>query len=801
MLSGLNLKKRFTNIVATVFVLLLSLLMLVYVGLAEAYRTYPRFEIDKLTAQGEIIKNSMETFLIAGLPLEQFPGFSPLSQPLLDSDKSIAGIKVINEEGQLTFSNAQTGINIALIKEANFIASTMQEKDSRYQISENKSYYKVELPLRNKFETVGNLEMIMPKQAIASNINSHFILVEISIGISLLIYAILIQICHFLEHQETSWLVDISYGIIFFTVATITIFSLVNLYSEGIQGKTKALATSLSQRLNAALEIGLELSDFEGLDQIIKETQTINPDISVIALTTGNTIALHTDYNQVGKNWQSKNDQYEYDIKLQNLEEQSINLNIGVRVGIPKKIIYSKLWRSVKNFFVLFIASAFLSGLFNKVMRSFIGKSNLLKNTISDYQLHIIEPVYFLGVFVEGLATSFLPQHFRELATESGANLSLVSTLFTVYFAFFVIALIPAGKYAQSHGIKTLLLIGAILSAIAMLLMAFITNFYGMFIIRALAGFGQGLLYIGVQSYILEFAQTEKKTQGAAIIVFSYNGGMISGTAIGSLLVTYTGNLTVFFIGGLISLFSLYYIQYLITDTHAKKPEKSYLESEENYENKWYNNLLQLLKDLQFVSSMLLIGIPAKAVLTGVTIFALPLLLSRQNYPPEDIGQILMFYAAGVLISSRYISRLVDKFGKTGNILFLGTLGSSLGLFIIGSIGLDQIINNPFYSHLPTLLLIAGMTILGLSQGFIHAPIVTYITDSQSATTLGKSTVASVYRLLERLGHVIGPVIVGQLLLLNQENAFTISWLGIATFMFGILFAMSLIKVNKISPI
>lgn len=798
--SGLNIKKRFTNMVATVFVLLLSLLMLVYVGLAEAYRTYPRFEIDKLTAQGEIIKNTMETFLIAGLPLEQFPGFSPLSQPLLDSDKSIAGIKIINEEGQLTFSNAQPGINIAVIKEANFMSSTMQEKDSRYQISENKSYYKVDLPLRNKFENVGNLEMIMPKQAIASTINSHFILVEIAIGISLLIYAVFIKVGHFLEHKTTRWL-DISYSFIFFTVATITIFSLVNLYSAGIQGKTKALATSLSQRLNAALEIGLELSDFEGLDQIISETKTINPDISEIALTSGNTIALHTDNSQVGKNWQPKNYQYEYDIKLQNPTNKYINLNIGVRVGIPKKIIYSKLWRSVKNFFVLFIASAFLSGLFNKVMRSFIGKSNVIKNTISDYQLNIIEPVYFLGVFVEGLATSFLPQHFRNLATASEANISLVSTLFTVYFAFFVIALIPAGKYAQSRGIKPLLLVGAILSATAMLLMAFVTNFYVMFIIRALAGFGQGLLYIGVQSYILEFAQEEKKTQGAAIIVFGYNGGMISGTAIGSLLVTYTGNLTVFFIGGLISLFSFYYIYYLIEETNLQSQENPKLIIEKPNQNQWHNNVCQLLKDLQFVSSMLLIGIPAKAVLTGVTIFALPLLLSRQNYPPEDIGQILMFYAAGVLISSRYISRLVDKIGKTGNILFLGTLGSGLGLFIIGTIGLDKVINNPFSYHLPTLLLIVGMTILGLSQGFIHAPIVTYITDSRSATTLGKSTVASVYRLLERIGHVIGPIIVGQLLLLNQENAFTISWLGIATFIFGLLFAMSIIRFNKTSPI
>src|SRR3954453_9285359 len=47
------------------------------------------------------------------------------------------------------------------------------------------------------------------------------------------------------------------------------------------------------------------------------------------------------------------------------------------------------------------------------------------------------------------------------------------------------------------------------------------------------------MLFIGVQSYILAVASPQKKTQAAAIIVFGFQGGMISGMAIGSLLVSY----------------------------------------------------------------------------------------------------------------------------------------------------------------------------------------------------------------------------------------------------------------------
>ena len=39
---------------------LLSLLLLVYVGYAEAGRTYPRFVADKMAAQGDLVKTPME---------------------------------------------------------------------------------------------------------------------------------------------------------------------------------------------------------------------------------------------------------------------------------------------------------------------------------------------------------------------------------------------------------------------------------------------------------------------------------------------------------------------------------------------------------------------------------------------------------------------------------------------------------------------------------------------------------------------------------------------------------------------
>ncbi len=184
-----QLRQRLTNMAARVLVLALSLLLLAYVGFVEAYRNYPQFEIDKVAAQGEIVQNSMETFLLAGLPLEEFPKFSTLTQPLLESDQSIAQIRVTNLQGQVTFSNAQRkGVLASTV--SRFVPSKLHFQERRYQVMEDGSLYQVILPLRNKLETVGKLEMVIPKAAIAKAINAHFALVAIAIAVFLFVHAL-----------------------------------------------------------------------------------------------------------------------------------------------------------------------------------------------------------------------------------------------------------------------------------------------------------------------------------------------------------------------------------------------------------------------------------------------------------------------------------------------------------------------------------------------------------------------------------------------------------------------------------
>lgn len=791
-------RQRRRTLVGTILVLAFSLVLLGYVAFGEAYRTYPPFQIETLAAQGEVITIPLRNFLLAGLPLEQFPGFATVSQPMLDSDKQIAAIVVTDARGQLVFANTQAGVDAASATVSSFVPSLFQPDQGRYQVAENALFYRVALALDNKFERVGDLFVIMPRSAIAAAIDRRFVLVAGVAVLSVGLYGLFVWFLinqwpplHRVGHAaEVRWL-SLGYGLACLLMAAAVIGVLIALYTNGIQAKTQALARSLQVRLLAPLELGLELDDFDRLDQAFKDNQALNPDISLIALTQNQRIVVASDPRLIGTPLAHDSGSIEYRLPLDPapgvVAAEAPRAESGaIYVAIPASVIYTKLWRSVKNFVVLLVASAFLSVLFFSLIHSV---SDQASGGAADpaqrqaLQLDLIRPFYFLSVFTEGLTTAFLPQYFQTLARASGISPNLVSVAFTAYFVAFVVALIPAGRFAERRGNRPLLIVSTCLIVTSLALMAVVTDFRAVIGLRALAGLGQGMLYIGVQSYILDMAIEGKQTQGAAIIVYGYNGGMISGTAIGALLVVSMGVKNVFILAAAIALLlTLYALKLIARPAQAptRAPNGAAIHG-------FIPGLISAVRDLQFVKSMLLIGIPAKAILTGVTIFALPLILAQQHYAQEDIGQIIMLYSVGVLVSSRYVARLVDNLGQTTPILFIGAFVSGIGLIMIGLIGW-QAVTNSGYRFLPALTLSFGIIVLGVAHGCIHAPIVTHISSTHAATTLGRSTTASLYRFLERIGHMAGPMLVSVVLLLNGGNAFAIAWIGVAVVSLSLLF-------------
>jgi hypothetical protein len=121
-------------------------------------------------------------------------------------------------------------------------------------------------------------------------------------------------------------------------------------------------------------------------------------------------------------------------------------------------------------------------------------------------------------------------------------------------------------------------------------------------------------------------------------------------------------------------------------------------------------------------------------------------------------------------------------------VLVIGGVGSGLGLILIGLAGSDAVTRG--YPAGLTLMLVAGILVLGVSHGCINAPIVTHVATTPAADVLGPGATASLYRVLERIGHVAGPAVVGQILVVGHESLTALGWLGGGMIVLALLFVV-----------
>ncbi|SLN10816.1 MFS transporter [Oceanibacterium hippocampi] len=785
--------QRFLNSVPIAAIGALSLLLLTYVGYGEALRTYSAFQHERLAAEGEILQNAIETFLKAGLPLEQFIGFDTIAEPVMLSDDGLVGITVVDNDSRVRFSKQRTGFTFppAGVPSAGDGGPSM-----RFGVVRDDLYDHVTLPLASRFERLGQLVLTVRSDSLVAAVDARFRDLVRIVGLLTLAIAVIALAIEVAARRRPIFWHRIVYGAVFLVMASLVTWSIASLYSEAVQGKAAALGNSLGQRLGQVFALDLDLSDIDGLDTTFADYRRLNPEIGEIALIRDGRIAIGTDPQRLGAAWLSNPDNFEY------LAAVGDGNAIRLAVAVPYDVILGKVARSVKNFAVLFVACAFLALLLMQgaavtrqlrvATRPGEQAPGLTEPEIGDLKLALVTPIFFLAVFVEALNAAFLPGLMAEIAEGAGMPGQVKDLLFMTYFLGFAAILVPAGRLAELRGPRPLMLGGLALAACGLLIMAFAHELPLVAAARAFSGIGQGALFIGVQSYILRMAQESKRTQGAAIIVFAFNGAIISGSAIGGLLVAYMGPEGVFLVAAAITGLTFLNCFLQIADLGPSSPDAAAAGGIGRTLARMGGDLKALIADRDFLRTMLLIGIPTKAVLTGVAIFALPLVLSGAGFAKEDIGQLIMLYGAGVLIASRQVSRLVDRVGQTTPVLFWGALLSALALVAIGASGSPRLAALVPLPHVELATLAIGVLTLGLAHGFINAPVVTHVSRLPVSIGIGSGSATATYRFLERLGHVAGPLLLGQFLLWTDHDPLTIAYVGAAIAAMALLFVIPL---------
>jgi MFS family permease len=777
--------RRAADAIAMLVVAAVSLFILVYIAFGEARRNYERFQIEKLISQGQIAQSALETFVRPGLPMQQFVGFAAMAGPMVEADPLIDNVSAYDASGTRVFtSSGGTGI---MLLPANL---SRNGEFGTAEIRSNGQLLQVVLPIKNRFEAVGSIVLSAPRKLIDARVEQAFMPLLGVAGLASMVFAAYVIL--FAQNSAPSRrarLVGIAFALKFILVSIFVVHTLLSVYAQGAQARAKAIADSIAMRLDDVVSYGLSFDEFTGIIPLVEEYKRLNPDLRAAAVLVDGKLRAHSVPVPKDGRWITNTSDFEYSIPL---SAPTSAIKIDILVAMPKDVVYRQVMRSGKNFVALFVACGFIAILFMGVARSlqYISMARQVQDPDEEERatLNLVKPVFFLAVFVEHLNYSFLPQLMSDLAKSEGLSSGFTSLPFLAYYACFALSLVPAGRLEDRFGSRKLIILGLGLASLGIGLLSFSNTLSAAIMARALAGIGQGTLFIGVQSYVLANSSPHRKTQAGSAIVFGFQAGMIAGMAIGSLLVSYIDPNGVFNLGAALALVTMCYATFVL-------PKGRSLATGALRSGAAWRDVGQMLSNSAFLKSMFFIGVPAKAVLTGVVIFAMPLLLSSHGFAREDIGQITMVYAAGVIMASTLISKYADQSRQTERVLVYGGMLTALGMLLIATVDLDVISGKGANPALGTFVIVLGISVIGVAHGFINAPVVTHVAESRIAQELGVANVTSTYRLIERFGHMLGPVCMSQLFVF-----FGASWSLIGCIGIGIL-ALTLMFPDDPKPI
>ncbi|WP_233353317.1 MFS transporter [Photobacterium chitinilyticum] len=687
-------------------VVTLSLLLVFVVGYGQALKSYRQLTTDTVMAQTEAARLGVEQVLNSGVSLEDIAGLGQVLQPIVEADVSVTGLRLLSGQKQL------------------YLYGDVPENGNR-----------ISIPLSNKFTQVGTLEVVLSDQMVEATVAENF-----QPFIWLIAVLLAVFIGSVLNSSKRAVYLT-SFTMVFLAMSVSVMFLVGSLYRDGLQSKAVSLADVVSQRLSPILVHDVDRDLVVGIELMLDNFRQTNPELSKIA--------VFKENRPVAASWQGEG-MAEVISDTGMLDYVIGGSSSGqVRLTYKAEIVLAQLARTLKNFAVLFFACGLVCFAFIRLLS---GEANQKR---SDVILERIKPLFLGAVLMEALMAPIMPQYMTSVAESAGLGAGASSLFFTLYFLGFALTLLPAARLVEMYDIRRVLVFGILLSSLGCGLLAMDMGLEAILLARLASGVGQALIFISVQGYILRFSNKDNKTQAAGIIVFCFNAGFIAGAAIGALLADYLGDKGTFTlaasIGVIMSLFSL-----ILPSMRARQKRQG---SVADMVSAMMADSWRLIKIPAFVRTMLLVGIPTKAALTGIVSFAVPLLLAERGVSKESIGQVLMSYAAIVLLVSHKVGPWVDRLGNSKTVLSLGNFIAGLALILL-AIGLAMPQN-----WQTVVVMTLAMMMMGFSHGLINAPVVTHVVVSMAESQEPDSVIAATYRFLERFGHVSGSVLVGQLLI------------------------------------
>ena len=364
-------------------------------------------------------------------------------------------------------------------------------------------------------------------------------------------------------------------------------------------------------------------------------------------------------------------------------------------------------------------------------------------------QLAKVRAPLFVFILAEELTRSFLPAYTKELLVDvPGLSPQVVIGLPIALFMLIVALAQPVlGVMCERKGHRQTMLTGAAIATVGFVATAFAHSVLDLLLWRSLCAVGYAMVFVAGQAYVLDHATPATRARSFALFVGAIMAATVCGPSIGGILADNIGERPTFLIAAALAFGSLFVIRLLPGPSGAARQRPP-------TRLPTLREVGALMLNSRFMTVTALAAMPAKILLTGVCFYLIPLYVLSIGSTQSMAGRILMAYAVVMVVMSPLTAALATDRGRMHWLVGGGLLVSGLGgvLMLAGdSVG----------------LVFASVLLVGMGQSMSISAQSALVSEhcAEEISRMGEGVIYGVYRLLERIGNALGPLIASALVL------------------------------------
>jgi predicted MFS family arabinose efflux permease len=362
-------------------------------------------------------------------------------------------------------------------------------------------------------------------------------------------------------------------------------------------------------------------------------------------------------------------------------------------------------------------------------------------------QVIAVRAPLFVFMLAEELTRPFLPVYIRELAVPiPGLSPELVVSLPMIAFLIVVALAQPLlGTVTEQLGRRRSLMAGAVLGLAGYAGSALAGDLIGLTLARAVSGLGFAFVFVSAQGFVIDSTDMRQRSSGMAMFISAILVAGLCGPPIGGILADRIGIPGTFMVAALFSAGSLLLAYLCMPAGRASSAEGPAI--------RW-RDFGRIVSSPPLALLFFLSAMPAKIILVAFCFFLVPLQMEALGATQAATGRMLMIYPIAMVLLVPFFAAIADRWRMRVQFVAIGGLVAGSSAFAV-VLGANEIV-----------AIAAILVGLGLGQAISIAPLSGLVGElgRELPPDISESSVYGIFRLVERTGNALGPLVAGALL-------------------------------------